>query len=241
LQACASAGTQNPSVRPPFSVVSCIASCAAIFVGLALGRPATASAGDAFDRLEAFWAGLHDYAVTIEEHEVMGDQTSEHEIRYLFKKPNHARLDVVQGTKSGSVVLWNGGDRVTAYRRNMAFFKIHGGVKDHDLTSLRGNSVLSPNMGDLLACFGEHRSAIREHDGPVIDGDPTDEVALPYTDVSCPDDSPSDKSITLDVLDVSKRSGLILMRKRYEGDAVVERWELKDYRLNAGIPDSDLR
>ncbi len=211
--------------------------CALFFVALA----GTARAEDTFDRLESFWANLHDYSVTIEEHEVMGNETSEHEIHYAFRKPDHARLDVVTGTKSGSTIVWNGGDRVTAYRRNLSFFKIHGGVKDHDLTSLRGNSVLSPNMGDLLACFGQHRAAIREYDGPVVEGESTDEVALPYKDVQCPDDSVSDRTITLDVLDVSKRTGLILQRKRYEGDAVVEQWELKDYKIDSGLSDADLR
>jgi len=214
-----------------------LALCAGLFV--ALGRPA--GAGDAFDRLESVWAGLHDYSVTIVAHEVLGDQTSEHELRYSFVKPHNARLDVVEGTKSGSTIVWSGGDHVTAYRRNMSFFKMHGGVKDRDLTSLRGNSILSPNMGDLLACFAEHRSTLREHDGPTIDGDPTDELALPYTDVACPDDSSSDRAITLDVLDVSKRTGLILTRKRYEGDALVERWELKDYKIDSGLAVSDLK
>ena len=210
----------------------------AVFV---LAFASRASADDVFDRLESVWTNLHDYAVTIEEHEVMGSETSEHELRYEFAKPDHARLDVVQGTKSGSVILWNGGDRVTAYRRNMSFFKIHGGVKDHDLTSLRGNGVLSPNMGDLLACFGQHRSALREHDGPVVDGEATDELQLPYADVSCPDDSPADRAITLDVLVVSKKTGLILERKRYEGESVVERWDLKDYKIDSGDVQADLK
>jgi hypothetical protein len=218
---------------PPYVRALC---CALFF--FALGGIARA---DTFDRLESFWANLHDYSVTIEEHEVMGTETSEHEIRYAFRKPDHARLDVVTGTKSGSTIVWNGGDRVIAYRRNMSFFKIHGGVKDRDLTSLRGNSVLSPNMGDLLACFGEHRAAIRENDGPVVEGESTDEIALPYKDVQCPDDSVSDRAITLDVLDVSKRSGLILERRRYEGDVLVEQWELKDYKIDSGLTDADLR
>jgi hypothetical protein len=90
-------------------------------------------------------------------------------------------------------------------------------------------------MGDVLACFGQHRGELIERDGPPIDGEPTDELALPYADVTCPDDPATDREITLDVLDVSKRTGLVLMRKRYAGDAVVERWELKDYRIDSPL------
>ena len=64
---------------------------------------------------------------------------------------------------------------------------------------------------------------------------------LPYLDVTCPDDSPSDRGVTLDVLDVSRRTGLIMERRRYEGETVVERWELKDYRIDSGLSDADLR
>ena len=219
---------------PPFLRIF---ACALFFAALGLPAPAE----DAFDRLESVWSGLHDYSVTIDEYEVMGNETSVHELHYAFKKPNHARLDVVAGTKSGSTIVWNGGDGVIAYRRKMSFFKIHGTVHDHDLTSLRGNGILSPNMGDLLACFGEHRALLREREGPVIDGDPTDELVLPYLDVTCPDDSPSDRGVTLDVLDVSRRTGLIMLRRRYEGETVVERWELKDYRIDSGLSDADLR
>ena len=215
-------------VPPPFLRITLCAT-----LSLLLGVPA--AAGDIFERLQSTWLGLHEYSVTIVAHEVMGEQTDEHQLFYEFQKPNHARLDVVEGTKSGSVILWNGGDRVTAYRKNMSFFKIHGGVRDHDLTSLRGNGILNPNMGDVLACYGEHRSELREREGPAIDGDATDEVELPYTSVTCPDDPPTDREITADVIDVSKKTGLVLMRKRYVGDEVVERWELKDYRIDTGL------
>ncbi len=208
---------------------------------LILALAGQASAGDTFDRLESLWTNLHSYQVTIVEHEVMGDQTSDHELLYEFEKPQHAKLEVVQGTRSGSVIEWDGGDRILAYKANMSFFKLHRGVHDHDMTSLRGNSILGPNMGDVLACFGEHREALREHDGPEIEGEATDEIELPYNDVSCPDDPVSDKGVTLDVLDVSKKTGLILMRRRYEGDQVVERWQLKDYKIDPGPGQAALR
>lgn len=208
---------------------------------LLLIAAAPAGAGDGLSRLEATWAHLHDYSVTIEAREILGKESDEHELRYEFRKPDSARLDVLAGTKSGSTIVWHGGDRVIAYRRNFSLFKIHGSARQKDLTSLRGNSILSPNMGDLLSCFEEHRDAVREHDGPVVDGESTDEIALPYANVVCPDDSAADRAVTADILDVSKKSGLIVMRKRFEGDELVEQWELKDYKVDANLSDSDFR
>ncbi len=201
-----------------------------------------ARAGSPFDRLVDDWQSIHDYSVTIDAHEEMGDQSDEHELRYLFVKPDHARLDVVSGTKSGTTIVWNGGDSVVAYRRSMSFFKIHGNVRQKDLTSLRGNGVLSPDLGDLVACFGDHRDALQVGEGPVVDGEPTDEISLPYKDVTCPDDPPVDRgAVTLDVLDLSRKSGMIVERRRYAGDEVVERWSLKDYSIDSGLTDADLR
>ncbi|MBD5656898.1 MAG: hypothetical protein IAI50_17210 [Candidatus Eremiobacteraeota bacterium] len=213
------------------------------FFGIALTlltvRPV--AAGDTFDHLQSTWSHLHDYSVTIEAHEVLGTESDDHELRYAFRKPDHARLDVVVGTKSGSTLVWTGGDSVVAYRRGLSLFKMHGNVHQKDLTSLRGNGILNPNMGDIIACFGEHRDGLHEHDGPTVDGEATDEVALTYVDVSCPNDPPSDRAVTLDVIDISKKSGLVLMRKRYEGDEVVERWQLKDYKIDADMSDSMFR
>jgi hypothetical protein len=205
--------------------------------------PASARAGSlaAFERLEATWSGIQDYSMTIQAHEVLGDQSAENELHYAFKRPDHARLDIITGLRSGSTIVWEGGDRVSAYKRPFSFFKMHGDARQKDLTSLRGNGILNPNMGDVIACFAANRELLREREGPEISGKPTDEIELPYRNVECPDDPPADRgTVTLDVLDVERQSGLVIMRKRYQGDEVVERWEVGDYQINTGLSDRDL-
>ncbi|MBC5799449.1 MAG: hypothetical protein GIX03_03250 [Candidatus Eremiobacteraeota bacterium] len=205
------------------------------------GVPArAATALPALDHLAATWRNLHDYSVTIVAHEVMGDRSSDHELQYAFRKPHQARLDVIKGTKSGSTILWDGGDRVTAYRRGLSLFKMHGSAHDVDLTSLRGNGILNPDEGDVVACLDAHRDRIVERAGPTVDGDATDELVFSNANISCPDDPASDKDVTLDVIDVSKRTGLVVLRKRYVGKDVVEHWELKDFKIDSGLTDADL-
>ena len=202
----------------------------------------SASAGSGFERFADRWSQLHDYSVTIDAHEVLGAQTDEHEYWYAFRKPESARLDIVAGSRSGATELWNGGDGIVAYKRAMSFFKKHGHVKDRDLTTLRGNDIMMPNMGDLVACFAAHRDSLQEKAGPEIDGEPTDEILLPYGGVACPDDSDTDRSaVTLDVLDVSRATGLVLIRTRFQGDVPVERFTMKDYKIDSGIDDGTLR
>jgi hypothetical protein len=196
----------------------------------------------AFDRLQNMWVGIEDYSMTIDSHEVLGDQSAENLLHYAYKRPDHARLDIVGGNRSGSTIVWQGGEKVLAYWRRLSLFKLHGDARDKNLTSLRGNGILGANMGDVIACFAANRDLLREHDGPDIDGKATDEIELPYQNVSCPDDPPSDRGVvTLDVLDLDKQTGLALTRRRYQGDQVVERWDLSDYRINTGLGDQDLR
>jgi outer membrane lipoprotein-sorting protein len=192
--------------------------------------------------MQAAWSGVHDYSVTIESHEQLGAVSDEHEFFYAFRKPANARLDVVKGPRSGATILWDGGDRVTAYKRALSLFKLHAGAWDKNLTTLRGNGILSSNMGDVVQCFGAHRAALRERAGPLVDGQATDEIELPYAGVECPDDPAADRgTVTRDVLDVSKLTGFVVLRERYAGDDVVERWELKDYKIDSGLDDSEFR
>ena len=130
-------------------------------LALALASPAGAVAGavPAFDRLQAFWAGIQDYSMTIDAHEVLGDASGEAELHYAFKRPDRARLDVIKGAHSGSTVVWDGGERVTAYKRVFSLFKIHPDVHDDRITSLRGNGIQTGNLGDVVACFAAHRDA----------------------------------------------------------------------------------
>jgi outer membrane lipoprotein-sorting protein len=215
----------------------------ALALGVAGGAGAEQQAADvpAFDRLQATWSGVADYSVTIESHEVLGNDTAETELHFAFRRPDRARLDVVKGRRSGGTIVWDGGDRVTAYRRPFSIFKMHASVWDKNLTSLRGNGILNPNVIDILACFAAHRELLRQREGPPIDGKATDEIELPYRDVSCPDDPPADRgTVTLDVIDVDRASGMPVMRKRYQGDEIVERWELTGFTINTGLADRDL-
>ena len=215
----------------------------ALAVALSPG-PAFAAPGGApaFEHLETTWNGVTDYSMTIDAHEVLGVDSADSELHYAFKRPDRARLDVLKGNQSGStVVLDDDGDTVTAYMRAFPLFRKRGGVRDKDLTSLRGNGILMSNVGNLIACYGAHKDELRQFTGPSIDGEATDEVALPYAHVSCLADPDADRgTVTLDVIDIARDSGLIVLRNRYVGTEVVERWEITDYKINSGLGDDDL-
>jgi hypothetical protein len=57
----------------------------------------------------------------------------------------------------------------------------------------------------------------------------------------CPTDSPFDRDVTRDVLYVSSKPKLPVLRERYAAEQLVERWQLRDLRLNSGLTDSVFR
>jgi outer membrane lipoprotein-sorting protein len=198
--------------------------------------PTGAPAGTALDRLVGAWSSVDDYSVTIEAHEALGKSSQDRVLHYAFRKPAQARLDLMAGTRSVATILWSGGDSVVAYRSGLSFLRIRGSAEDRRFTSLRGNGVRTPVLGDIVACFERHQSSVEVRSGPVVNGQPTDEIVLERAGISCAGDSPADRAVTRDIIEVSRR-GTILMRRRYEGPELVEAWNLRDYRINAGFDD----
>jgi outer membrane lipoprotein-sorting protein len=203
---------------------------------LSCAFPTGALAETALKRSAGAWSSIHDYAVTIDAHEVLGRSSQDRVLRYVFRKPAQARLDLMAGRRRVATILWSGGDSVVAYRSGLSFLRVHGSPDDRRFTSLRGNGVRTAVLGDIVACFEQHQSSIRERGGPAVNGEPTDEIVLERAGFSCAGDSPADRGITRDVIDVSQR-GTILMRRRYQGSELVEAWSLRDYRINAGFDD----
>jgi len=214
------------------------------------GRPGSATLpvapvpahADAFDKLMARWALVTDYVVTIDTLETKGTQSARSMVRYSFRKPDRARLEVIEGNNRGGVVVWQGGAEATAYKRGIfSIAKIHADLKDKRINSLRGNGVLTPDLTVALACFAAHRSDVHSEPGPAVAGEPTDTVELRYARFSCPMDSPIDADITRDVLRVSERTGAVLRRERYEGASLVESYDLKELMVNTGLSDDDFK
>jgi len=196
------------------------------------------ASSDAFDRLLARWALVVDYAVTMSTFEASGTKTAHSILHYSFRKPDRAKIEVVGGTNRGAVLVWDGGNDVTAYKRGMfSIVKLHLGLEDGRVKSLRGNGILTPELGDTLACFRLHRQAVETVPGPDVAGEPTETIELHYGGFTCANDSSADSDVTRDLLDVSQKTGEVVRRERYAGTTLVESYDLHDLTLNPGLAD----
>ncbi|MBC5810841.1 MAG: hypothetical protein GIW95_08340 [Candidatus Eremiobacteraeota bacterium] len=212
---------------------------AAVIVALLAPQTARSGALPALERFDVWWSRVHDFSVTIDAYEALGSRSETSTIRYTFREPDRAKLEITAGAGRGGVVVWRGGNGVVAYKRGFSLIKWHLDAHDARVVSLRGNSIFTPNIGRTLACFDAHRVRVAEVPGLHFDGQPT-EVATLDRGVSCADDPPEDKTITRDVVLVSP-NGLPLLRERFEGDLLIERWRLRDLKINVGLKDSDFR
>jgi hypothetical protein len=194
------------------------------------------------DALLKHTAALSDYAVTIDAHEVDGSSSDDRVIRFWYRKPDRAKMEVLKGPAAGTRLEWVGGDKARVRGGIFSWFPIWLDLHDPKITSLRGNTMLRAELEPTLECFAAHRSFVTESAGPRIDGQPTDLITLSIpTGLGCPADSTTDRVVTKDVLTVSHDTGVLLRRERYVGDTQVERWLLSDIVTNSGLKDADFR
>jgi len=209
--------------------------------------PATATAAataplTAFQELLVKWSPVRDFSVTIDAFEASGARTQSQRLHYEFRTPEHARLEILDGPARGSIVVWNGtGQKATAFHRGFGLFKLRADVRDPRLTSLRGNGVLTPNFGPLIDCFAAHRSHISEMSGPKVEDESTEAIVLAYAGFTCPNDSADDRDVTRDVLYVAHSSGFPVLRERFAGETLVERWILHDLKVDVELCDEPFR
>jgi hypothetical protein len=211
-----------------------------VLVSLALPAGAAARAPE-LDRLVESWSAIHDFEVTITAHEVAGTQRQDRTFRYSFLRPDHAKLELLDGPMRGAVAVWNGGSTVTAHKRGLfAAFKESFDLHDHHVTSLRGNGLVTPELSAALRCFADHPQNVTEAAGPQLGTVAT--VAVSYENpagLHCDSDSAADVAVTKDVFLVDPATHLPLRRMRYEGTTLVEDWELRDLQINPPLVAAD--
>jgi hypothetical protein len=221
---------------------SCVRYALAAVISTVAVAPASAGQTPVLDALVKHTVALHDYAVTIAGHEVDGDTVDDRVMRFWYRKPDRAKLEVVKGPAAGTRLEWVGGAKARVRGGIFSWFPIWLDLHDRRITSLRGNTMLRAELEPTLECFVAHRGAVREAPGPRVEGLTTDVVTLTVpSGLGCPADSETDRTVTRDVLTVAHDSGVLLRRERYVGETLVERWDLSEVKLDAGLTDADFR
>ena len=228
--------TRRAAFGAVFAIVAARAFCGA---GPAAPSPPNAPM---LDTLAKRWAAIDDYTATIVAHEVNGDRSEDRTMRFWFRKPDRAKLQMTGGGSAGSVLIWKGGSNVRVKVGGFGLFALSFDVHSPAITSIRGNTILRPDLTTTLACFQSHRDAVKEAAGPAIGGKATHTLTLEIPGgLGCPGDPAADRDVDRDVLTLRDEDGLVVLRERYVGSSVVEHWEVHDIRTNVGLGDDDFR
>ncbi len=208
--------------------------------GLALaGDPSETH--DLLARLAGTWSTVNDYRVDIAANELVGENWDVRQVRFSLLRPDHAKMEILDGPSRGTVLAWNGGDRVSVRPGGiLGFVRLAFGLDDPRAMSKRGNSVLTPDFGKVLECFAAHADDVRIAPGPVVEGRATTAIEFDHAPGPvCSTDSKKDRLVTRDVVTIFTQTSLPLRRERFEAERSVERWELRNLEINPGLRASD--
>ncbi|PZR57460.1 MAG: hypothetical protein DLM50_05655 [Candidatus Meridianibacter frigidus] len=196
-------------------------------------RPACGATVPAITAFEGSFARINDYTVTTRAHDVLGTAVQDRTYHFLFKKPNKARIDIVNGPGRGGGGVWNGGDRVSGHRGGLlSRFRLKVSLHDSRATSLRGYTIIDALIQNEVAQYRNTRGELIQKRG----GGGTDEVELK---LAAPALSGADRGVTRMAMWFSKRTGWPVRQIRWEGNKVATEENWTDLRLDAGLPDGD--
>lgn len=177
------------------------------------------------------WTRAHpaySYAVDATEYAGRGVQTSSFQIVYDARGP-YESVRVVRGKGAGSVVVWRGGDRVSVRTAGVLHvLPITLGIRDARVLSIRGNDVRAGIFARVAHCLAAHAANIAtERASESL-------VVLSIHDaagIHCGEED-GDSAVTVDRVTISSRDAQPVMRERYVGETLVERWIIRDLRVS---------
>ena len=211
---------------------------APLFVGLCLLFVfAAGGAARADSVISAFGSAvdaLQDYTVTIADHEISGGRTQDRVVRYWYKRPNAAKIEVVSGAGRGGVAVWRGGDTLRGHQGGfLSMIKLTVGLHDPRATSLRGDTIDSASFAYELEHFKTTKGELAEAPGPRIEGVSTDTLTLNVADPS------GNGGVSKDVLYISRDTHLPVKRERYQGETLVKSELFGNLKTNINLIDRD--
>jgi outer membrane lipoprotein-sorting protein len=195
---------------------------------------AVARADSALSAFEAAVDALRDYTVTIAVHETEGGRTQDRAVRYWYKKPTTAKIEVISGAGRGSVGVWRGGDSVRGHQGGfLGMIKLTVGLHDARAVSLRGDTIDSAYFGNILERIKTTKGELSEAPGPAIAGVPTEAITLNVADPN------ANQRISREVVYLSRETHLPVKRERFEGDVLVKSQFFSNLKLNLNLTDQD--
>jgi hypothetical protein len=179
--------------------------------------PAISRSAPALDAFASAWSKIESYSVTIAVHETAGRSVQDRTYALAFEKPCNTTIVITKGSGRGGKVVWSGGDSVIGSPPGLfSRVKVHLGIDDARVTSLRGDTVAMASFAWLLEHFRQTAGPKTETPGPPVDGNATTTISLAVANPS------ADDGVTQEVLVLANATELPVSARSYIGSQVVK-------------------
>ncbi len=186
------------------------------------------------NNLKAKWNSIQDYQSMMRSRNRLGNQKDEKKFLFSFKKPHQVRTEVTEGEKRGSVLTRDATGKIRGKKGGvLGIVAITLSEDDERVTNLRGRKFYLADWGSVIKEYFEAYNKgwkftllpdekFNESDCFVLQAEGTDPKS----------------PVTRDVIVIEKASSLILCRRQYEGQTLVNEVVWWDIHLNVGLDDS---
>lgn len=184
--------------------------------------------------LNTRWKEIQDYHCKMRSRNRLGNQTDEKRLDFWFKRPHQVRMEVLDGDKKGSVLTRDASGKIRARKGGiMSIIPVTLSEDDERTRNLRGRKFYQADWGSVIKEFIEGaRGGLKLSQLP-------DET---FNQVACSvvqlEGKHPTSPITRDLIWVDKTNNLILCRKQYEGDILVNEVVWWDIEMNTNPADN---
>jgi outer membrane lipoprotein-sorting protein len=212
----------------------------AAFVALFLAVPGfsqDASPENLLNGLKDKWASIQDYHCKLRSRNRLGDQKDEKKMEFWFKQPQQIRTEILDGEKKGSVLTRDADGKIKGKKGGvLGLVSVTLGEDDERIRNLRGRKFYYADWGSVVKeYFAYHKEGCKFTVLPdeKFNGVPCHVLQADLT-------KPKER-VTRDQIWVDAKNNLILCRKQFEGEVLVNEVAWWDIELNTGIPDGTFK
>ena len=184
--------------------------------------------------LKTKWTSIQDYQSMMRSRNRLGDLKDEKKFLFSFKKPHQVRTEVTEGDKKGSVLTRDATGKIRGKKGGvLGIVAITLSEDDERVTNLRGRKFYLADWGSVIK---EYFDAANK--GWKLTLLPDEKFNESDCYVLQAEGRDSRSPVTRDVIYIDKANSLILCRKQYEGQTLVNEVVWWDIHLNVGLDDS---
>jgi outer membrane lipoprotein-sorting protein len=188
---------------------------------------------DLLNDLKTKWTSIQDYQCQMHSRNRLGDKKDDKKMIFSFKRPQQVRMEITEGDKKGSTLTRDASGKIRGKKGGiLGLVAVTLGEDDERIRNLRGREFYLADWGTVIKEYFD--ASKRGWKFTLLPDEKFNEVDCYVLQTTGRDPK---SAVTRDEISIDKSSGLILRRKQYEGDVLVNEVAWWAIELNAGLAD----